>query len=358
MCACLGLDALLAAATAFVVVPAQSAGRRCGPALSPSSPFPFPFGRLPVHRCGTCALGAQAFSADVTAYLRGSGLDDKFIAQCSQFLQTPSATCLRVNVLRTTVEDVAASLLELCRNELGHVPPLFRHPALPECIILPTKYNPGLPSSTTSSGTRVSELPRVLVGRLCGEAVMQGAHVFAPGVAAAPYDMRPGTEVAIYADTTDAVMRGGNTARDFFRKASDISLRHDTSMLIGWGISNMDRGQIFGNTEGAGKGRAITMKDRLWLAPPLSGWREADCMLQTLPAALAARVLDPQPHETILDMCAAPGGKATHLAQIMGNQGTVVACDRSGQKVRKIEALSQRLHLDSVQGLYYQKSFI
>ena len=81
-------------------------------------------------------------------------------------------------------------------------------------------------------------------------------------------------------------------------------------------------------------------------------------MLQTLPAALAARVLDPQPHETILDMCAAPGGKATHLAQIMGNQGTVVACDRSGQKVRKIEALSQRLHLDSVQGLYYQKSFI
>ena len=38
-------------------------------------------------------------------------------------------------------------------------------------------------------------------------------------------------------------------------------------------------------------------------------WREEDCMLQTFPAALVARMLDVQPGEAVLDMCAAPGGK-------------------------------------------------
>eukprot|EP00802_Teleaulax_amphioxeia_P004669 Tamp_04673.p2 GENE.Tamp_04673~~Tamp_04673.p2 ORF type:complete len:592 (-),score=80.16 Tamp_04673:81-1856(-) len=320
--------------------------RRPGPARSPSACC---------RRDSIFALraAAQVFSADVTEYLRQNGLDDDCIAQCSRSLRTPSATCLRVNVLRTTVEDVAISLQELCRAELGHVPPLYQHPALPECIILPTSQNPALASSTTSSGARVRDLPRVLVGRLCGEAVMQGAHVFAPGVAAAPYDMKPGMEVAVFADTTDAVMRGGTVTSESasFRKSSDMVVGDDdTSVLVGWGVSDMDRGQIFGSTEGAGKGRAIQMKGRQWLAPPLSGWRDDECMLQTLPAALVAKVLDPQPNESILDMCAAPGGKSTHLAQIMGNQGAVVACDRSAKKVLKIEALAQRLHLDCVQG--------
>ena len=172
ICVCLGLNALAAAAEAFVGVRA----RHVGQARSP---------RACCRRGDVVALGAaaaQVFSADVTEYLRQSGLDDDCIAQCSRSLGTPSATCLRVNVLRTTVEDVASSLQELCRAELGVVPPLYQHPALPECIILPTSQNPALASSTTSSGARVRDLPRVLVGRLCGEAVMQGAHVFAPGM--------------------------------------------------------------------------------------------------------------------------------------------------------------------------------
>jgi len=187
LCVCLGLNALAAAAAAFVGVHARRGGsreskgvvgvapRRPGPARSPSACC---------RRDSIFALraAAQVFSADVTEYLRQNGLDDDCIAQCSRSLRTPSATCLRVNVLRTTVEDVAISLQELCRAELGHVPPLYQHPALPECIIMPTSQNPALASSTTSSGARVRDLPRVLVGRLCGEAVMQGAHVFAPGM--------------------------------------------------------------------------------------------------------------------------------------------------------------------------------
>jgi hypothetical protein len=44
------------------------------------------------------------------------------------------------------VEDVAGSLRELCKAELGYVPPLYGHPALPECIILPPKLTENLES--------------------------------------------------------------------------------------------------------------------------------------------------------------------------------------------------------------------
>ncbi len=36
---------------------------------------------------------------------------------------------------------------------------------------------------------------------------------------------------------------------------------------------------------------------------------------------LVARAVDPQPGERVLDLCAAPGGKTTHLAALMGGEG-------------------------------------
>ena len=45
---------------------------------------------------------------------------------------------------------------------------------------------------------------------------------------------------------------------------------------------------------------------------------------------------DPQENETILDMCAAPGGKTTHIGQKMNNTGVVVAFDKSSNKINAI----------------------
>ena len=59
-------------------------------------------------------------------------------------------------------------------------------------------------------------------------------------------------------------------------------------------------------------------------APPAAaGILPGDFMLQNLCSLVAAHVLGAQPGSRVLDMCAAPGGKTTAIAQLMGNQGEV-----------------------------------
>ncbi len=58
---------------------------------------------------------------------------------------------------------------------------------------------------------------------------------------------------------------------------------------------------------------------------------------------LAVRALDPQPGDRVLDVCAAPGGKSTCIAERMRNIGTVEACDVYPAKLRKIGENAERL---------------
>ncbi|MBC8097113.1 MAG: 16S rRNA (cytosine(967)-C(5))-methyltransferase RsmB, partial [Akkermansiaceae bacterium] len=64
---------------------------------------------------------------------------------------------------------------------------------------------------------------------------------------------------------------------------------------------------------------------------------------------LAVSELDPQPGETILDLCAAPGGKTTYIAQLMGNRGKIVAHDTSPDRLRLIRENCERLGVTCVE---------
>jgi 16S rRNA (cytosine967-C5)-methyltransferase len=64
---------------------------------------------------------------------------------------------------------------------------------------------------------------------------------------------------------------------------------------------------------------------------------------------LAAHELDAQPGETILDMCAAPGGKTAFLAQRMQNRGRIVARDSQPARLKLVEENCRRLGVTCVE---------
>jgi 16S rRNA (cytosine967-C5)-methyltransferase len=74
------------------------------------------------------------------------------------------------------------------------------------------------------------------------------------------------------------------------------------------------------------------------------GW----CYIEDEAGQLIPPLLDPQPGERILDVCAAPGGKTTHLAQLMQNQGTIIALDRQRERLARLTDNCQRLGIEIV----------
>ena len=78
-------------------------------------------------------------------------------------------------------------------------------------------------------------------------------------------------------------------------------------------------------------------------APNPDWLREGLIYVQDPSTSLACRLLDPQPGETVLDACAAPGGKTSLLAALMQNEGHIVAADNSPPRLDQLRENLQRL---------------
>jgi 16S rRNA (cytosine967-C5)-methyltransferase len=70
------------------------------------------------------------------------------------------------------------------------------------------------------------------------------------------------------------------------------------------------------------------------------------CYIQDPSTAAACALLDPMPGEKVLDACAAPGGKTGYLAELMKNQGALVACDRDEGRIRTLQDNLERLGVE------------
>ncbi|MCW6035039.1 16S rRNA (cytosine(967)-C(5))-methyltransferase [Spirulina subsalsa FACHB-351] len=81
----------------------------------------------------------------------------------------------------------------------------------------------------------------------------------------------------------------------------------------------------------------------------LPGYGEGWWTVQDGSAQLVAHLLDPQPGEVVIDACAAPGGKTTHIAELMGDRGEIWACDRALKRLNHITGNQQRLKLHNIQ---------
>ena len=81
----------------------------------------------------------------------------------------------------------------------------------------------------------------------------------------------------------------------------------------------------------------------------LPGFSQGWWSIQDSSAQLVSYLLDPQPGEVIIDACAAPGGKTTHIAELIGDNGTVWGCDRTPSRLKKLQENTHRLSLNSIQ---------
>lgn len=82
--------------------------------------------------------------------------------------------------------------------------------------------------------------------------------------------------------------------------------------------------------------------------PSLPGFAEGWFVVQDESSQLVGWAVAPRPGERVLDMCSAPGGKTTHLAELMEDRGTIVALDVEPSRLRLLEDNVRRLGLRSI----------
>ncbi|MFH1722733.1 MAG: RsmB/NOP family class I SAM-dependent RNA methyltransferase, partial [Candidatus Altiarchaeota archaeon] len=85
--------------------------------------------------------------------------------------------------------------------------------------------------------------------------------------------------------------------------------------------------------------------DGLWVSDEDLNWPEHQLgyyYVQDASSMIPSLVLDPRPGETVLDVCAAPGSKTTHIGQLMKNKGLLVANDQDYRRIRALVINLQR----------------
>lgn len=80
----------------------------------------------------------------------------------------------------------------------------------------------------------------------------------------------------------------------------------------------------------------------------LPAFQDGLFQIQDESSMLAARALQPTPGARVLDTCSAPGGKTTHLAELMGNQGEILALDIHPHKLTLLDKNCRRLGIHIV----------
>ncbi|MGB7412676.1 MAG: 16S rRNA (cytosine(967)-C(5))-methyltransferase, partial [Thermosynechococcaceae cyanobacterium] len=95
--------------------------------------------------------------------------------------------------------------------------------------------------------------------------------------------------------------------------------------------------------------QALRIQDSAGPIPKMPGFTEGLWTVQDASAQLVSHVLNPQPGSVVVDVCAAPGGKATHMAELMQGQGVVWACDRTSSRLRRLQQNLKRLDIDIIE---------
>lgn len=194
---------------------------------------------------------------------------------------------VRVNTLRTTPEEVK-------RRLAGRGFDVSQDEAITEALWVPVR-----------GPFEVAMHPKkVMVEKFTAESVLQGANVYGPGIVRC------------------RKLRLGDT----------VNVIDDEGEILASGIARMNETQILTFR----KGLAIEVTEAKYKVPSFREtpeFRDGLIYPQSLPAILTSRILAPEPDDVVLDMTCSPGGKLSHISQLMGNRGRVFGVDRNRQKI-------------------------
>ncbi len=143
---------------------------------------------------------------------------------------------------------------------------------------------------------------KVIVDKRAAESIFQGADLFVPGVLSA---------------------KGVS-------KGDIVQIVSPQNILVGIGRAVLSKRQMHTLTHGI----AVKVNRTVYETPSLRdtiGFKQGLVYPQSFPAILTSRVLNPDPSSDniIVDLCAAPGGKSSHILQLMNGKGKLIAVDNS-----------------------------
>jgi len=234
------------------------------------------------------------FSRDVINALKKVYRDE--LEDALKALKTPGKKYyFRVNTLKAELNDVLKSL-----RDKGFK--VEEDKNIPEAFYIPVEGPFDIPIFDKC----------IVVDKFTAESVLQGAHVYAPGV---------------------INCKG-------IKIGDKVTIVDELNQEVGSGIARMNETQILRFR----KGLAVEMIYPKYKIPSFRETEEYKKGLiypQSFPAILTSRILDPKPGEKILDVCCAPGGKLSHIIQLMENKGLVIGVDRNK---KKIEATMKNLN--------------
>ncbi|XP_066252617.1 tRNA (cytosine(72)-C(5))-methyltransferase NSUN6 [Euwallacea similis] len=266
----------------------------------------------------------ESFKTEVLISLKDTSATPTLYKELESTLQwlcrAPTVTSFRINT-RKANKELVKNLIQTQNRALGYK--IIANSSLSEDIIILKHLKIDISS--------MNKFPKeVIVDVDCAAALLRGAHIYAPGVMAMVSGTQIGDHVSVYVDLSKKCRKG------FLKIYSD-----DTKVFIGNGLVKMSRDLLFG-PDFSPKGIAVEMTEVTSGSPQLGNFLpEGYALLQNLPSIFCVELLSPRRGEKVLDMCAAPGHKTTHIATLMENQGTLIAIDKTPNKVLQLRNTCQ-----------------
>lgn len=247
----------------------------------------------------------------------------------------PTTTTYRVNLLKSTPELFKTEIQEILKTRYKTPPKIETYSDIPELVCI----GPTEKALNPTEGQK-----EIIVDSCCAAAVLRGAHIYAIGVLAMESGTKINDIVNVYADLAQKCKKGLN-----------IRYGSKEKVYLGQGKVLMQRYQIY-RTEGPLPGIAIEMIGTISGVPSIGDLSSSSALLQNLPSIVCCKVLNPQKGESILDMCSAPGNKTTHIAELLNDEGCIIALDKTENKIKLVQEKIFKNNLCSIKAYAFDST--